>query len=58
MCVGVLSAYVSLCEYSVNGDQKRTLDFLELEFRWLRAAMLVLGIKPGSSGRAVNALNH
>jgi hypothetical protein len=33
---------------SAFGDQKRVLGSLELEFRWLWAAMWVLGINPGS----------
>lgn len=38
--------------------QKRTLDPLELEFQWLRASLLELGIELGSSARAASALNY
>lgn len=41
----------------VRGGQKRVSDALEWELQGLRAAMRVLGIEPGSSGRVASVLS-
>lgn len=40
-----------------RGGQKRVSDALEWELQGLRAAMRVLGIEPGSSGRVASVLS-
>jgi hypothetical protein len=41
-----------------NGGQKKILGPLELELQMIISYHEVLGIEPGSSGRASSALNH
>lgn len=53
------SSFLSLCTMCVFGacrSQKKALDSPRLEYKWLRATMLDLGLELGSSGRADNAL--
>lgn len=50
-------ACMYVCHMCVtNGSQRRTSDPLEPELQLL--TMWVVGIEPGSSLRAANALNH
>ena len=44
--------------YGVFGYQKRELNPLELELQMVIRYPVVLGLKPGSSERIVNAINH
>lgn len=41
----------------VSGDQKRALELL-ITYRWLCAAMWVLGTKPSSSARTASSNKH
>ena len=58
--------HVGLCTHVVQccRGQKRVLDYSELKFSWnwnyrlFSSAVWVLGIKPGSSARALSALHH
>lgn len=43
--------------HSVSGGWKRVLNPLDWSYRWLLAAMWVLGVRALSSGRAVRALH-
>lgn len=40
------------------GGQKREWDSCEWSYRWLRIAMWLLGMEPGSCGRAASIPNH
>jgi len=59
LCVyGFLPADMSMCMQSAHGWWKKTSEPQGCGYRWLWAAMWVLGVKPKPSGRAPNALNH
>lgn len=47
-----------MCVPGVHWDQKRGLDPLELSYKWLWAAIWVLGAESQSSAEAPSAVNH
>lgn len=58
MCVGILFVCIVCvpCARIVQG-QKRTIDLKELKLQRTSASILVLGIEPQPSRRAVSVLN-
>lgn len=53
MCMGALSAFMSMCVPGTQGSQKNVTDPLELK---LGMAMKFLGTKPRSSARPAGAV--
>lgn len=56
MCLSVLPTYLTAYYLSVFRGQKKAMDPLELEGQFV-SFHVVLGIEPGSFGRAASVLN-